>query len=195
MLLLSLALVCVWMWYMLLLLQSVLHKKYFSAFCSSCYCARRVLISSQRRHQTLQTDAARDEMHLCAMHFLQPPPRRVLFPTCSLDLLRWNGIISLRRRKSKANDFWFCLWPVSWLGRRRNRFCVSPAANYCANVTHKVHLFLAFCIHEFYIRKQWTTIIYVWQVQQLFPVLDQLLSCNLGWPQSFISWHIWAIFY
>lgn len=66
-----------------------------------------------------------------------------------LDLFRWNGIISLRRRKSKANDFRFCLWPVSWLGRRRNRFCVSPAANYCANVTHKVHLFLAFCIVSF----------------------------------------------
>jgi hypothetical protein len=67
----------------------------------------------------------------------------------SLDLLRWNGIISLRRRKSKANDFRFSLWPVSWLGCRRNRFCVSPAANYCANVTHKVHFIGvsdAFCL-------------------------------------------------
>jgi hypothetical protein len=91
---------------------AALHKKYFSAFCASCYCARRVLISSQRRHQTLQTDAAREEMHLCAMH------KRALFAaaaaaaatefflsTISLCLLRWIGIISMRRRKSKANDF------------------------------------------------------------------------------------------
>jgi len=122
---------------------AALHKKYFSAFCASCYCARRVLISSQRRHQTLQTDAAREEMHLCAMH------KRALFAaaaaaaatefflsTISLEM-DWNYFAAAPQIKGKRLRF--CLWPVSWLGRRCNRFCVSPAANYCAKDSHKLH--------------------------------------------------------
>lgn len=162
---------------MLLLLQSVLHKKYFSAFCASCYCARRVLISSQRRHQTLQTDAASDEMHLCAMHFLQPPPRRVLFPTRSLQM-EWNYFAAAPQIKGKRLSVLFMAGFVAW-----------PSTQSLLRVTcckllrqrdSQSALILGFLHREFYIRKQWTAIIYVWQVQQLFSVLDRLLTCNLG---------------